>query len=263
MVLRANRSDFESDAMGEITPIRYDCSFHRDISAIRATIPSANCVFHKGIITECFRLYLGPSKSITAPPWYQVTLLGGRSCSSIVQVKLIVLPFLMYNSWEGVILACISDRNSNNDEKRRRMKNRSKAHRLRSRDWLYYTRETIHARLYYCPRRILPWKMDSILFRKAQRIIVDMVIVDDSRERRDHCRIVGWSEREGGEGDKLKQLVPTGRAGPGRERKTPGEIFKRDLWVSRRRARLASLASRKETHPKPSVPRLYISSVLY
>lgn len=145
-------------------------------------IPSANCVFHKGIITDCFRLYLGPSKSITAPAWYQVTLLGGRSCSSIVQVKLIVLPFLMYNSWEPLISACISDRNRNNDEKRRRMKNRSKAHHSRSRDWLYYTRETTREISYYYPRRILPWKMDSISFRKAQRIVVDVAIVGDSRE---------------------------------------------------------------------------------
>lgn len=82
-----------------------------NMDTIWTMILSANCA-SRSLIDIC--LYLGPSKSITAPAWYQVTLLGGRSCSSMLQIRLIVLPFLIYSSWGPVILACISDRNNDN-----------------------------------------------------------------------------------------------------------------------------------------------------
>ena len=53
----------------------------------------------------------GPSKSIIAPAWYQVTLLGGISCTSTIQVRLIVLPLFTYSSSGPVIFACTSDIN--------------------------------------------------------------------------------------------------------------------------------------------------------
>lgn len=52
--------------------------------------------------------HLGPSKSIIAPAWYQVTLLGEISCTSTIHVKLIVLPFFTYTSSGPVIFACTS-----------------------------------------------------------------------------------------------------------------------------------------------------------
>ena len=78
------------------------------------------------------------------------------------------------------------------------MKNRSRAHRLRSislslsRDWLYYTRETIREIVLLSTSDFYLGKWILFHFEKLSESVIDVVVVvGDSRERRDHRRIVG------------------------------------------------------------------------